>query len=76
MQVLSKDDAFKGNFALFASRAVGDEGFSALCRSMGYMLHTYKDASRAKMVFFSDADRKSTRLNSSHSGESRMPSSA
>ena len=27
-------------------------------------------------AFFVDADRKSTRLNSSHSGESRMPSSA
>ena len=57
VKVLSKDDAFKGNFALFASRAVGDDGFSALCRSMGYMLHTYKDASRAKMVFFSDANK-------------------
>ena len=27
-------------------------------------------------IFLVDADRKSTRLNSSHSGESRMPSSA
>ena len=27
-------------------------------------------------VFLVDSDRKSTRLNSSHSGESRMPSSA
>ena len=30
----------------------------------------------ASFVAFLDADRKSTRLNSSHSGESRMPSSA
>ena len=30
----------------------------------------------AKYITASDADRKSTRLNSSHSGESRMPSSA
>ena len=29
-----------------------------------------------EMISFRDGDRKSTRLNSSHSGESRMPSSA
>ena len=32
--------------------------------------------SGGRMAEFFDSDRKSTRLNSSHSGESRMPSSA
>lgn len=57
VKLVSKDEAMKSDFALFAIRAVGDEGFDALCKSMGYMLHTYKDASRAKMVFYSDANR-------------------
>ena len=34
------------------------------------------EALRAKVREFAETDRKSTRLNSSHSGESRMPSSA
>ena len=35
-----------------------------------------KDSEELKFAFNPHADRKSTRLNSSHSGESRMPSSA
>ena len=45
-----------------------------------YRGHVYvpkDDALRAEIVcIHHDLDRKSTRLNSSHSGESRMPSSA
>lgn len=54
---VSKEEAFSGDFATFCSRAVGDEGFELLCRSMGYMLHTYKDPARARMIFYSDANR-------------------
>ena len=43
------------------------DGFS-YCREMSYMLQ--------KCYKCFGIDRKSTRLNSSHSGESRMPSSA
>ena len=35
-----------------------------------------KEKSAVSLVLYVDEDRKSTRLNSSHSGESRMPSSA
>lgn len=57
VKVVDREEALASDFALFTSRAVGDDGFSALCRSMGYMLHCYKDASRAKMVFYSDANK-------------------
>ena len=44
----------------------------AFCSAMGFVI-----ASVSMPVFFKfGQDRKSTRLNSSHSGESRMPSSA
>ena len=36
----------------------------------------HEEASSTLVAEFAEADRKSTRLNSSHSGESRMPSSA
>ena len=44
----------------------------------GYDISTAKDADCNKLgaVASESEDRKSTRLNSSHSGESRMPSSA
>ena len=35
-----------------------------------------KEGNRERIQIFEGTDRKSTRLNSSHSGESRMPSSA
>ena len=44
-----------------------------------FLLNTcriYLDCSRDSHAQHADSDRKSTRLNSSHSGESRMPSSA
>ena len=41
-----------------------------------YIPAQYKDTQPAALMVFQDGDRKSTRLNSSHSSVSRMPSSA
>ena len=40
------------------------------------MLETAEQKDKIAYIYENYADRKSTRLNSSHSGESRMPSSA
>ncbi len=54
--IVSKETAMASDFGLFAIRAVGHEGFPALKKALGYMMHTFKDKANAKMVFFSDAN--------------------
>lgn len=56
VKIISRDIAMNSDFAVFASRAVGEEGFSYLRRALGYMMHLYKDSANAKMIFFSDAN--------------------
>lgn len=51
---LSKNEYKRGHWYQFCERAVGTSGISQLMRALGYMLHTYKDQSNAKMVMFSD----------------------
>lgn len=45
----------KGSWYKFCENAVGKEGIDSLMKSIGFMLHTYKDKSNAKMVVFADA---------------------
>ena len=45
-------------------------------RADGIISKNRSDHFKETLIFRSEEDRKSTRLNSSHSGESRMPSSA
>ena len=71
LKVLKKIEADKkfSEFAREKFNEVGINGNSTKAEDMLETLHTmvYRDW---------ETDRKSTRLNSSHSGESRMPSSA
>ena len=56
--------------------AQGDDGASAGELHVGEALGVVDDAADGADGEHEAGDRKSTRLNSSHSGESRMPSSA
>lgn len=51
---LSKNDFKKGVWYKFCENAVGKDGIGYLMRSLGYLLHTYKDKANAKMIMFSD----------------------
>lgn len=44
-----------GEWYRFCENAAGKDGISYLMRIIGYMLHTYKDKSKAKIVAFADA---------------------
>ena len=57
VEIVDRDVALESDFSVFMTRAVTDEGVSSLRRSMGYMMHRHKDPARAKMVFYSDAER-------------------
>jgi hypothetical protein len=52
---LSKSDYENGSWYKFCKNAVGVEGLPALMSAIGYMLHTYKDKSKASMIMFSDS---------------------
>lgn len=43
-----------GDWYKFCLNAVGEEGLPYLMRTIGYLLHTYKDKSNAKMIMYSD----------------------
>ena len=60
--VLAWESQGRGNLVTLTSRGRGFSGVSSSCGVRG--------------AFLTMRDRKSTRLNSSHSGQSRMPSSA
>jgi len=51
---LSINDYESGDWYKFCRNAVGRDGILYLMRSIGYLLHTYKDKSNAKMIMFSD----------------------
>lgn len=53
LSVLNYED---GSWYKFCRNAVGEDGLPFLMRAIGYMLHTYKDKSKAKMIMFSDSD--------------------
>jgi len=53
---LNCGDFKQGAWYQFCEKAVGAEGLSYLMRTLGYMIHTYKDKSNAKMIMFADSD--------------------
>ena len=59
------------DFSTHPCGAAASRGESALQGALQSPVHVF-----SPLFFCSSSDRKSTRLNSSHSGESRMPSSA
>ena len=69
-----------------ASRIVAERGYEGreakygirdgVDKAIKQYIYSKKDAVIDRVVERASVDRKSTRLNSSHSGESRMPSSA
>ena len=75
-----KNMEFYRNAREFNEQDCRDEFISPLLESFGWDVHNEKGTSpQYKEVVvekFSNRDRKSTRLNSSHRSQSRMPSSA
>ena len=59
----------------YAHQWNGQEDYNAICSVTDYLGKIYID-NHVLLVMGDEPDRKSTRLNSNHSGESRMPSSA
>ena len=53
---LSVKNYTDGAWYKFCLNAVGKDGIEHLMRVIGYMLHTYKDRSNARMIMFSDSD--------------------
>lgn len=51
---LSHSNYKDGDWYKFCENAVGKQGITYLMRTIGYMLHTYKDKANAKMIMFSD----------------------
>ena len=73
--------------AYFGTKPYDESSFNDKNKEFGFEIRYYKghlnknnvlltQGVDAVCIFVNDVDRKSTRLNSSHSGESRMPSSA
>ena len=66
---------------LFDKLKIGDDGEKEVLSDISKMLKSSKNSDNFLLIPKAqyrdwETDRKSTRLNSSHSGESRMPSSA
>ena len=67
----------KTGFSIWTQESQPKQLVNAIFDSVNYTEKFEQDIVESeKMVVISSPDRKSTRLNSSHSGESRMPSSA
>jgi len=82
-QMLAAEDAFKQAIALNPNQADGLHGYSQLLAALGRIkeslaMREHLQAGEQFIINYTadTADRKSTRLNSSHKHRSRMPSSA
>ena len=49
-------DYRKGDWFKFAKNTITDKGVEKLMQSQGYLVHTYKKSSKAKMVIYADAN--------------------